>query len=319
MFLLIVIVILIASASILWNIYMWIFSLQQNYGDINSYYSSYYGAISSIERWLLVTKYKQPSFVGSGWFIWDNNRWEISEIFSWDFGKFTEWSNWLVWEINSYCEHITGTLRNNNVLIINSKAYWYTNTGHYETDTSSRTRSFSAYLKLTWNITNIYNNTILNNGNVYRQLDEAYYSWFVISTWNTMINYYDIINSWYIDINSSTTDPSNIAPIWDTLCTQDWCFVWQTINDLINPDKWILFYIKERFLDNNSWQIGQLNYDFNISLPSSPWDNTHTNCQFYYINWNWNIWNYKNTLQIKKPAFNYKNPYRQNFIFPYYN
>lgn len=312
MFLLIVIVILIASASILWNIYMWIFSLQQNYGDINNYYNSYYAAISSIERWLLVTKYKQPSFVWSGWFIGNDNRWEASEMFSGNFGKFTEWNNWLVWEINSYCENITWALKHNNVLTI--KYLSYTNdTEHYEVAIPWSAMWLSVFLELTWDIINNYN-IDLADMNIYRQVDERGTSWFVISSWDTMIN-----NSWYIYIYQGTTDPSNIAPIWNTLCTEDWCFSGLTVGWWVLTDEQIHFYIKDRIIWVNSWQLWHINYNFNLYNPGSPWVDMHTNCPNYTIIWNWTIWKYKNTLQIQKPAFNYKNPYRQDFIFPYYN
>jgi len=70
MFLLIVIIILIAATSILWNIYVWIFPFLQNYWNLENYSNSQYAAISAIERWLLVAKYKHPSFVWSWWYIW---------------------------------------------------------------------------------------------------------------------------------------------------------------------------------------------------------------------------------------------------------
>ncbi len=239
-------------------------------------------------------------------------------MFSGDFWKYNENKNWLDWNINSYCTHITWVLTNEDVLIISSMVYGNTNTWHYETEERSSTRSFSRFLRLTWNISK--NNILMNNWSIHRQLDEARETWFVIWTWNTKISYNDMNDSGFsLLFNQYTIDPSNISPIWNELCWHHWCLTWTTIYYMIIPDKWLLFYINDRLISNYWWEIWDLNYNFYVDLPWHPWENTNTNCPYYYINWNWTIWKYKQELSIKKPSFNYRNPNRKQFIFPYYN
>ncbi len=314
MFLLIVIVILIAATSILANIYGWIFSFQQNYGDLENYSNSHYAAISAIERWLLVTKYKNPSFVWSGGFIWTWSWWEISDLFSGSFGDLNKNDNWLHRIIDSQCNKELWTLKNNQVLVF--QTYTYDDTQSYTWDNAITTKWISADWELSGTIEKIDDLITLTNGFTYRQINWdnkiELYTWFVSGSWNTMINYWTINNWNDIEFNNTTINPLGIIDTWDVLCTQDWCY-YQSIWNLIDSkeDKWILFYIQDRLTDNNNNQIWEAEYTFT--------NNFSGNCQNYYINWTAIIWKYKQELSIKKPSFNYRNPNRKKFIFPYYN
>ena len=313
MFLLIVIVILIAATSILANIYGWIFSFQQNYGDLENYSNSHYAAISAIERWLLVTKYKNPNFVWSGWFIWTWNWWEISDLFSGNFGDINKNNNWLHRIIDSQCNNELWILKNNQTLVF--QTYIYNNTQSYTWNNATTTKWISNIWTLNGTIENIDSSINLINGSLYRQINWdnkiSWYTWFVSSSWNTMINYWTINNTPAITFNASTINPLWTTNTWDILCTQNWCYTGSTINNLITDDKWILFYIQNRLTDNNNNQIWEIKYEFT--------NNFSWNCQNYYINWTAIIWRYKQELSIKKPSFNYRNPNRKQFIFPYYN
>ena len=312
MFLLIVIVILIAATSILANIYGWIFSFQQNYGDLENYSNSNYSAISAIERWLLVTKYKNPKFVWSWWFLWTWHRWELSDLFSGDFGNLNKSNNWLYRVINSQCNNEWWKLKNNQVLIF--QTYTYNDTSAYTWDQATSTNWISDNWTLDWTF---YWDIDLTKWNVYRQVNGdnkiEWYTWFVTSSWTTMIDYWEINDKRDVEFNTTTKNP--IARLsWDVLCTQSWCYTNQSIWDLITNnhyDKWLLFYIQDRLMDDNNNQIWEIEYTFTNDF--------NGNCQNYSIKGISIIWKYKQELLIKKPTFNYRNPNRKKFIFPHYN
>jgi hypothetical protein len=313
MFLLMVIIILIAATSILSNIYVWIFPFQQNYGDLENYSNSQYAAISAIERWLLVTKHKKPSFIWSGWFIWTWNWWEISDIFSWAFWKYNQWDNGIYRNINSQCNSEKWILKNNQVLVFNT--YHYDTTPIYTWDNEISTDSISTIWEVNWTFTMPISSVNLIKWNIYRQIEWddkiEWYTWFVTSSWNTNIKISDINTQQNIIFNKTTINPTWVSNTWDLLCTQSWCYH-ANITDLIpspNNDKWIILYIQDRLTDNNN-QIWSIKYNLE--------NNFSWNCQNYTITWISIVWKYKQTISIKKPAFNYKNPNRENFIFPYY-
>ena len=51
------------------NVYASFFPFLQSIGHISDYNVAYYSAISAVERGMLVTKYRAPGFVGSGWIL----------------------------------------------------------------------------------------------------------------------------------------------------------------------------------------------------------------------------------------------------------
>lgn len=131
MFLIIVIIVIGACASIIWSIYFNTIAIQKSYWTVNWYYWAYYGAISSIERWLLMSKLKYPTYIGSWWFKWGDIYWAKSNWFSWDFRKLTQWNNSLTWSVNSLTKHISGTIDTKTIRSISFYRYNDTNTAWY--------------------------------------------------------------------------------------------------------------------------------------------------------------------------------------------
>lgn len=65
--------------GILVSIYSIFFPLITNLWEVGNFNIAYYGAISSVERWELVLKYRQPGFEWSGGYRGDIGRWPISD------------------------------------------------------------------------------------------------------------------------------------------------------------------------------------------------------------------------------------------------
>jgi hypothetical protein len=310
MLLLIVIVILIWSAGILWNIYFSFFSFQQNYLDLNNYYNSNYGAVSSIERALISSKYTWPWFVWSGWFLSTWNWWSISDIFSWDFGKFTNDINWIYRSLNSKTQKIEGKLNYNEILnIILSTNSW----DNLYSWTNTYYNFFDESIELSWYI-NILNfeeiepSTWIQLKRIIRTSNNGEY---IIAggEWNEILNekinnnstiffasgIYDIFNSWSI--------------LWSGFLTSWISYAWN-INDALSwwCATWLNLYITWWYLINSNWAIPYLFYSFE--------SNTDFSDIYYYITWTSIVWNYQKDIFIKKPTSLYHN--QQNFIFPYY-
>ena len=101
MFLIIMIIILGWCVMILWSMYYNTIAIQRTYGNTNAYYWAYYGAMASIERWLLMSKLKYPTYEGSWWFKWDTIIWSNSNWFADEFRKLNQWNNSMIRYINS--------------------------------------------------------------------------------------------------------------------------------------------------------------------------------------------------------------------------
>lgn len=149
MFLAIIIIILGACISILWSIYYNTIAIQKSYGTVNAYYWAYYWAITAMERWLLMSKLKYPTYVGEWWFKWDTAIWAKSELFSWEFWKLNQWNNTISWSVDSLTDHITGTIDTKTVRAISFEKYndsnlnWYTGGTYGWTNGLSTAQSFS--------------------------------------------------------------------------------------------------------------------------------------------------------------------------------
>jgi len=74
--------------GILVSVYSIFFPFIKNLGEIGNYNTAYYAAISSVERWELALKYRDPGFNGSGGYLNGTGRWPTSDAkLSWeDFG-----------------------------------------------------------------------------------------------------------------------------------------------------------------------------------------------------------------------------------------
>lgn len=158
MFLAIIVIIISACAAIIWSMYYNTISLQKSYGTVNGYYWAYYWAIASIERWLLMSKLKYPTYMGFWWFKWDTIYWSPSNWFSWEFRKLNQGNNSLTRSVNSQTQHISGTIDTKTIRTIsfykydsngnNKWAYWLNSWL-----TFSGTTNFDGQLN-NWNIWN---------------------------------------------------------------------------------------------------------------------------------------------------------------------
>ena len=326
MFLMIVIIILITATSILWNIYLWIFSFQKNYNSLDQYHNSYYAAISSIERWLLATKYKKAWFEWSGWFIWDENWWNISDFLTWDLWKLNENDNWFYWTINSKTNNLTWILNYDELLNLmlfidtNIDKNLYTKTDYNNISYSMFDNSDTLTINLSKNdeIQNINpENEIPINRKLY--ISNHYNDKYIVTnTW--IYNWNNIFNK---NINNEENiifwkNIKNIHPwftgTWHSFCTNTKCYSPDTdINFILSWGyaTWLILNITWVYLKSDEDNtIPNIIYNINSTTPIS--------ARYHTIKWEAIIWNYKKTIIIKKPISNYKNPNRKNFIFPYY-
>jgi hypothetical protein len=329
MFLLIVIILLIAATSILGNIYVWFFSFQQNYWDLENYKNSYYAAISSVERWLLVTKYKEPWFIWSGWFLWTWSRWPTSDTFSWNFWKINYINNWTYRDINSRTQKISWDIEYNKIFILYKDID--NSTDNYNTTDSSNLNNFYENEEnyISWYIykNNKFSNIIDSNLKWITRISNTEHWW---PMWSNIINSSNINNKNPIYFTKSTNNIHTINPN-NTASTsgQPWSWFYTIIGNalwnqeleqftwtnafywMITPSNWILFYITWDIKDGNNNRLPNLKYYFQ--------SNTWFADINYNITWSAIIWNYKKDIFIQKPTSNIRNPNRKKFIFPYYN
>ena len=133
MFVAIMIIILGACAAIVWSMYFNTISMQKTYGAVNWYYWAYYWAMASVERWLLMSKIKYPTYEWSGWFKWDTIYWAASNWFAEDFWKLTQWNNSLTWNINSKTQRIVWVIDTKTLRSISFKKYYDANPNDFST------------------------------------------------------------------------------------------------------------------------------------------------------------------------------------------
>jgi len=104
-----VIVLIITWLAILFSIYSMFTPFVQSFGDIVNYNVAYYGAISAVERWELVLKYRWPWFVWSGWRLEQQVFGKASDtVLNWFSINFAD-RNWMLWSINSRTNRIPNT------------------------------------------------------------------------------------------------------------------------------------------------------------------------------------------------------------------
>lgn len=134
MFIIIMVIILGTCVSVLSSIYYNTISLQKTYGSVNVYYWAYYWAMSSIERWLLMTKVKYPWYEWSWWFDWETIIWSQSNAFSWDFWRLSHWDNSMLRNITSKTNRIEWTIDKQTIRYISFKQYWDSYVDQYRSD-----------------------------------------------------------------------------------------------------------------------------------------------------------------------------------------
>lgn len=123
MFLAIIIIVLGACVSIIWSMYYNTVTMQKTYGSVNWYYWAYYWAMASMERWLLMSKLKYPTYEWMWWFKWDATYWAASNAFSGDFWKLTQWKNSLVRYVDSLTDTIVWTIDTQTLRSISFNKY----------------------------------------------------------------------------------------------------------------------------------------------------------------------------------------------------
>ena len=94
-------VLIVLILGIMANIYSFFWPFFENLANISDYNSAYYWAISSVERWLLVTRYKKPWFEWSWWFFWDISYGPASDTILEGLWRLNLPNNWILWQINS--------------------------------------------------------------------------------------------------------------------------------------------------------------------------------------------------------------------------
>ena len=123
MFIVIMVLILGTCISVLSSMYYNTTSLQKTYGTVNTYYWAYYWAISSIERWLLMTKIKYPTYEWSWWFKWDQVYWSKSNVFSGDFWRLSHSDNTMIWTVNSLTNKVKWDINTKTLRVISFRRY----------------------------------------------------------------------------------------------------------------------------------------------------------------------------------------------------
>jgi len=249
-------------------------------------------------------------YTWSGGFLWTGYWWNISDVFSWDFWKFANWYNWLSFDINSKTKKIKWKIKYNTtntiVLMLNTGSNYYSGQNIIK-------KFFDETNYISWYIKNNFDTISSDNSiQLKRIITLTDWHWYITAqnTWNEILNSkindwfpiyfsswtYDIFSSWSTDWSGFINSWTEYDSIWQALT---W---WKAI--------FLQFYITGWYLKSNNWIIPHLdlNIESNIDFADI----------YYYINWQWTIWKYQQNLSIKKPTYNYKNPNRKNFIFPYY-
>ena len=106
MFLVFTLLILALWVWLFLNVYASFFPFLQSIGHISEYNVAYYSAISSVERGMLTTKYRDPGFDGSGGTLGGIGRWPMSDQDNF-FGSWASQGEW--WIVTSRTTTIPGS------------------------------------------------------------------------------------------------------------------------------------------------------------------------------------------------------------------
>ena len=150
MFVAIIVIILGACIFIVWSMYFNTISMQKTYGSVNGYYWAYYWAMASIERWLLMSKIKYPTYQWSWWFKWDNIYWAASNWFSGEFWKLAQWNNSMTRNVNSKTNKIEWVIDTKTLRLISFNTYQDDDTNAFSGWTLSWTYWINDWLSFTW-------------------------------------------------------------------------------------------------------------------------------------------------------------------------
>jgi len=151
MFVVIIVLVLWACASIVWSFYFNTIAFQKNYWNVSSYYWAYYWAISSIERWLLMTKIKYPTYSWSGGFKWSTIIGSNANMFSWDFRRLNLWNNSMMRYVDSKTDEINGSIDTKTLRIISFYKYDDNEPGEYTNSSVTKSQYWiSEWLNFSW-------------------------------------------------------------------------------------------------------------------------------------------------------------------------
>lgn len=155
MFIMIMVIILGTCVSVLTSIYYNTMALQNTYGSVNTYYWAYYWALSSIERWLLMTKIKYPGYEWTWWFVWWKEIWSKSNLFPWKFRRLSNTQNTMIRTVNSLTTNIKWTVDNKTIAAISFIRYKDANPEQYNRNNSDIEKEniwINKGLLFSWNI-----------------------------------------------------------------------------------------------------------------------------------------------------------------------
>lgn len=286
MYLLITLLILSVLAGIMTSLYSSFIPFLRSFSGIEDYYASYYGAVSSIERALLVSKTKEPGFVWSWGWIGNENFGSKSDTVLSGLSKLNDQNNGTLRVITSRSDNIP----NNNWGDVN---YLLASTGSIDYNAIDNKEMAVIYLEV-------------DNSESAQYYDESSDS-----------NYNLWSNS---SLDASYRDPEKIAKV---LNDDEWSEsnYWEIqLDDNTNRTK-VIFSWKNMIAvrQNNviyAWTKNQnitdiypfLEYNFGFSDDVAD--------VYYTIEWEGKVGSYNSKITIKKKTANINSPDKEYFIFP---
>lgn len=284
MYLLITLLILSVLAGVLTSLYSSFIPFLRSFSGIEDYYSSYYGAVSSIERALMVSKIKKPGFVWSGW-------WFGSDGIGVNADK-------VVSGLSKLSEQNNGTLR-----IITSRSNTIPNEDWWDVNYLLATNDSTGY--------NAIDNK--NMSVIYLEVDNSDTSKYYDETSDTIYNLW-----WISNLDSKYRIPPKIE--WNN--SQSEAFI-QKKNLDSNTNRTQLIFSWENMIavrQNNVIYVWTKNQDWITDiypfLEYQFWFPNDVSDVYYTIEWEGKVGNYNTKMTIKRKTSNFNSPDKQYFIFP---
>ena len=291
MYLLITLLILSVLAGVMTSLYSSFIPFLRSFSGIEDYYSSYYGAVSSIERALLVSKVKEPGFVWSGWWIGSNSvGGETDKVLS-GLAKLNDQNNGTLWVITSRSD----TIPNNEWWDVN---YLLATNDSIDYNAIDHKKMAVIYLEVdNSDIDDYYDNTSDTDYNLWwssNSVDSSYRTpqKLLEILWGEQWWTYGEINEWNITLDDNTSR-TRVILSWETMIAvrqNNVIYVWTKNQD------WITDIYP--FLEYQFW------------FPADVSD------VYYTIEWEGKVGSYSSKITIKKKSANINSPDKQYFIFP---
>lgn len=292
MYLLITLLILSVLAGVLTSLYSSFIPFLRSFSGIEDYYSSYYGAVSSIERALLVSKIKEPGFVWSGWWFGSDGVGGNADKVLSGLSKLNEQNNGTLWIITSRSDTIpnedwwdvnyllaTNDSTNYNAIDNKKMAVIYLEIDNSDSDDYYTNTSDTDY-NLWWT-TNSVDTT-------YRTPQKI--SDFLRNKEQGVI--YNETNEWNITLDENTSRTKVI-------------FSWENIIAVKQNN---VIYVRTK---NKDWIT-----DIYPFLEYQFWFPDDVSDVYYTIEWEGKVGSYNTKMTIKRKTANFNNPDKEYFIFP---